>query len=246
MILELLDERGGQATIKEIAEDLNISEMTARRDVSKLEQSGLVSRFFGGVSLNRGILIEQALPIRNQNLSAEKKIIGQKALEYVNDGDTICVGTGTTLNHFAKQLAGKNVTVVTTSIFTSMSLGDSGLTVYLAGGKINYQHMYTYGEGAINFYRTMNFDTAFISAAGFSLEGGISEYTEESALIKRTMVEQSKKVVILVDHTKFSRERPFRSIEIEDVDVVITDKMPDSQYLEIFEKNKIELVVVEP
>ncbi len=246
MILELLDERGGQATIKEIAEGLNISEMTARRDVSKLEQSGLVSRFFGGVSLNKGILIEQALPIRNQTLSIEKKAIGLKAIQYVNDGDTICIGTGTTIGHFAKHLSGKNATVVTTSIYTSMNLGDSGLVVYLAGGKINYQHMYTYGEGAINFYKSMNFNTAFISAAGFSLGGGISEYTEESALIKRTMVEQSKKVVILVDHTKFSRDRPFRSIEIEDLDVVITDRLPDREYLEIFEKNKIELVVVEP
>lgn len=245
LILEFLDQKGGQATIREIAEELNISEMTARRDVNKLEQAGLISRFFGGASLNQGILMEQALPIRNQNLSDEKKAMGIMACEYVNDGDTICIGTGTTLNHFARQLSKKTVTVVTTSIFTSMSLADTGLSVYLAGGKINYNHMYTYGEGAVNFLKSMNFNTAFISAAGMSINKGISEYTEEGALIKKTMVEQAEKVVLLVDHTKFSRDRPFRAIEFTDIDVVITDKLPNIEYQELFKKNEIELVIVE-
>lgn len=247
-ILKLLQEEvlGGEETIvsiKRLSDLLKVSEMTIRRDVARMEEAGEIIRSFGGISLNTGNCIEYTPPIRANNMPKEKKEIAGRAAEMVRGGQCLCIGTGSTLVHLAKLISGMNIIVTTSSISAAINASKGATEVHLVGGKLNLQHMLTTGYYTDNFYHNMNFDIAFVGTAGISLKGGVSEYTEISASIKRTMCERAAVKVLLVDHTKFSVEKPFKSMEIKEFDYIITDKAPDNVYKEYFKEHGVTLLL---
>lgn len=243
-ILDLLKQKN-TLSIKEISDELQVSEMTIRRDVAKIEETGVIRRCFGGVTLNKGVLMDQALPVRASNMPEEKKAIAREANKFVEDGDTICLDNGTTICQLAKLVASKKIIVATTSLSAGMNATKGEAKVYLTGGEINIQFMHTFGSGAEEFYRSMNFDIAFIGAAGITLKGGVLEFTKENAVLKKTMSQQSQKTILLADHTKFGKTAPFHSLELKQLFAVITDQIPSKEYMDYFKKLGIKLIVAD-
>lgn len=243
-ILALLQE-STVLPIKEISERLLVSEMTIRRDLEKMEREGIVQRSFGGVSLVKGIYIEKPIPVRAANMPQAKRRMAALASNMVEDGDAVFLDTGTTIYELSKRISKKRVHIATSSIQTSISASKGSAKVLLSGGEMDQTYQVLFGRTAENFYRTMYAKYAFVSAGGVSLLQGVTEYTEPGANLKRIMLEQAEKRVLIADHTKFDVIQLFKAVDIDFFHCVITDVTPGEAYLNFFSDHHIELLVAD-
>lgn len=109
----ILDElqRNGSVVITDLAERIQVSSMTIRRDLNAMAEDGMVTLEHGGAVLNNGSLFECSISFKSEINAAEKKRIAAKCMEYINEGDSIFLDTGTTPNELAMLLRGKRNTV---------------------------------------------------------------------------------------------------------------------------------------
>lgn len=118
----ILDElqRNGSVVITDLAERIQVSSMTIRRDLNAMAEDGMVTLEHGGAVLNNGSLFECSISFKSEINAAEKKRIAAKCMEYINEGDSIFLDTGTTPNELAMLLRGKrNISVLTHSLLVA-------------------------------------------------------------------------------------------------------------------------------
>jgi len=228
-IFEYLKERGS-ATTEELAAKFSVSGATIRRDLAYLSKRNLITR------THKGALIEKRSPetnfLINYNfMKQEKEIIAQKALGLIEEGDFIALSGGSTTYIFAKKLIGsriRNLTIITNAINIATLFIESikGFRVILAGGIPKRGFYECVGEMTHKIIKNFNIDKFFVGTNGISLEGGISFFDLEEAEVSRTMQKHSKKTYLMVDHTKFGLTQKVRALEFEDINLIITDKIP--------------------
>lgn len=243
-ILNLLQKNQNMA-VKELSDQLQVSEMTVRRDLNKMEGEGLVKRCFGGVSLTNGILLNQSIPVRAANMPAAKRRMAQLASQLVQDGESVLLDSGTTILELSKLLTQKPISIATSSLLIAANASKGAAVVHVSGGELNSKYQVLTGRRAEEFYETINCKYAFVSAGGVSIKRGITEFTENAAALKWMMLAHSKIGVLLVDHTKFETIQMFRAAKLDDIDIVITDQTPPDDYIKFFEESGIELLVAE-
>ncbi len=240
-ILNLLENKPS-LTIKELSGTLEVSEMTVRRDLSKMEREGVVQRSFGGVSLSKGLLLEQAMPMRAANMPNAKRQIAALAASLVEDGDSVALDNGTSINELARCIAKKNIFIVTSSIHVAITASQGEAVVHLSGGELNKNLFTLFGPAAQDHYKGLNYKYAFVGAGGVSLMEGVTEFKEDAAALKQTMLRQARTKVLLADHTKFGEAKLFRAAALNTFDILITDKIPNRDYLDYFKKNDIKIM----
>ena len=241
-ILDLL-KHSSSLSVKKIAEGLNVSEMTVRRDLEKLEEEGIVQRSFGGATLVEGLFIEKATPLRAKNMPDAKRKIAMLANSLISDGDAVILEGGTTIYELSKLVSKKIITIITSSLQIAMNSGKGKAQVYITGGKLDYSYFKLSGVSAEQFYRNVNCKWAFVSAGGVSVKSGVSEYTQHDAALKKVILEQAEKKVLLADQSKFNKGMLFRSADIADFDIVITDEEPSKEYVDYMMDNNVKLLI---
>ncbi|MBI9109001.1 MAG: DeoR/GlpR transcriptional regulator [Spirochaetales bacterium] len=221
----------GTVIVSELASKLEVSEMTVRRDLSELEQEGFLKRTHGGAVREVSRSYEPPFTVRTMvNLNA-KAAIGAKAASYVEEGDTIAVDSGTTALEFAKHLQSfRHLTIVTPSIhIASLFLFNPGVETILAGGVVRKTEGSLVGEICRRTFENLYFDKFFMSTAAMSPDAGFSEYIIDDAVIKKLIISHSKKTIALIDSGKFNRTAFSQVCGLADVDILITEKDPDSK-----------------
>ena len=208
-IARLVDERG-RARVNELSARFGVSAVTIRKDLLALEGDRRVVRTHGGAIAVRGGGPELAFDIRERLQRDEKSRIGAAAADRVSDGESIVLDASTSALFVARQLKSVDVwhglTVVTNSIRIASELaGHRGITVLLLGGRVRWEALSVVGPLGDGVFRRVNVQKAFLGAAGFTIEAGLSDAMEEEAQIKRSMVAAARDVYALVDHTKWGR-----------------------------------------
>ncbi|HML21388.1 MAG TPA: substrate-binding domain-containing protein [Aggregatilinea sp.] len=185
----------------------------------------------------------------NENVKAEIRdlrcLIGKAAADYVNDGETIILDTGTATSDMACYLAARqNLTVVTNSIDVCKLLQpDSNIDLVLTGGSLDRDAQALVGRGARLLLKQMHADKVFLVAGGLSSAFGISSITEAEADIRRTMIQAAREVVVLADHTVIDTDAKFHVDGIDRIDTLITDAgIRASQSLE-FSQQGIKIII---
>lgn len=234
----------GIIKIDKLMEMFNISIETARRDLNYLEKQGVIKKIYGGATL---VEMEATEPTTSDRLSRniqEKTAIGKKCSEFINDGDSVLLEVGTTVLQTAKFLkTKKNLTVITNSIHVVNELMDTDFDIYIIGGKMRH------GEGsisgAVSMFELENFHIgkAVLSAAGITLEHGLSDFNIEEALVRRKVIEQAKEVIITADSSKFGRDVLAHICPVSAVDLIITDKQLSDNILTKFENASVNIVL---
>lgn len=224
----------------------NVTDETIRKDLEKLEQDGILTRTYGGALLN----IDQAredpsfFERTKKNLEA-KKIIAYKMLPYIEDGFTIMADSSSTVLEtlkLCKQTGKKNLTIVTNSIEVLNTLVSSSVNIILTGGTFSYNSMSLVGslsEDAINKYTV---DIALISCKGFDINQGFTDSNECEIKIKKAMIKQAHKTFLLIDSSKLRKVSFIKLLESNKLDYVVSDKDPDSDFIEFFNNNDIEFI----
>ncbi|MCB2129560.1 MAG: DeoR/GlpR transcriptional regulator [Rhodobacteraceae bacterium] len=230
ILKELKDE--GFVSITLLAGRLGVSEMTVRRDLDRLAEAGHLERTHGGAAplrplSSQGIdLVEPSLDSRYQAQAAEKNAIARTAAGLVSAGQTIALDIGTTTGRLASELANLPVSIYTTSIRIAALLASARASVYVPGGVVAGIEPSIIGARAVDHLRQLNFDIVFLGASGLSGNGAFFDYSLEDTEIKRALTDVSRKVVMLMDSSKFSRVSVARICDAHKVHTLITDRMP--------------------
>lgn len=230
----------------ELAHALAVTSETIRRDLSQLEQAGLLRRVHGGaLPIDRQSLEPEVLE-RALTMVGEKRRIAKRALDEVPTTGTIFLDAGTTTGVLADLLpSGRNLTVVTHSLSIALTLaGRSGYTVLTLGGELRGATLATVGPWAEGRLRTMHTDVAFVATNGLSLARGLTTPNSVEAEIKRLIIQTARRVVLLTDHTKINRDF-FESFgSTSDVDLLISDVGLDAVTAGEFEAAGLATVLV--
>jgi DeoR/GlpR family transcriptional regulator of sugar metabolism len=243
-ILRFLNQNSNM-TVKDLSNELKVSEMTIRRDLAKMEDEGVTKRCFGGVSLAKGLLAQQSITIRAANMPAAKHRMAVLASRLVEDGESVLLDGGTTIFELSKLLGQKPICIATSSLLIALNAGKGVASVHVSGGELDMNYQTLTGRTAEDFYETINCKYAFVGAGGVSIKRGITEFTEDAAALKKTMLAHSKVGILMVDHTKFDTIQMFRAARLDDIDIVITDETPPEEYVCFFNDNCIELMVAD-
>ncbi|PSR56247.1 DeoR/GlpR transcriptional regulator [Adhaeribacter arboris] len=223
-ILEKL-ETDGQVDVNTLSSELQVSEVTIRNDLSKLEEKNMLIRARGGaIKLDR-VGIDFALSDKNKQHYEEKKNIGQAAAQLVEEGDTIILDSGTTTLEIAKNLQKfTDLTVITNALNVANQLAEhKNANVIIPGGFLRKNSLSLVGSTAEESFRNYFCDKLFLAVDGLSTTHGLSTPNVEEAHLNRIMIQISKKVIVVADSSKFLK-RSFAFIApITEIDVVVTD-----------------------
>lgn len=222
-IFELINEKK-YLTVAELAEQFEVSAMTIRRDLAKLESQGVITTNYGGATLNEGVSAEPSFGIKSGQSQEYKDQIAYEASFLVNDGDSIYIDCGTTALELVKYIVGKRITIITNSWRVVSEIQDfSKVKILLAPGEYDPISEGALSSATISFMQNYVIDKAFISTQGADLEGGVTVPTDNDAQVKKAVMKASKQKILLADHTKFGQTFLAKHGEISDFDAVITD-----------------------
>jgi len=243
-ILALL-QKEKSISVKRLTDLLFVSEATLRRDLTIMEQKGLLQRNYGGASIIESATVESSLIVREQKQIKEKRKIAIKCLDFIHEGESYFIDSSSTVTQILYLLKSyKDLTFITNGLNNALILANSSdAKVYLTSGIVFTKTNSILGTEAIEYLKNF-FCSAFIfSCGGISLNEGITEASYEQSLVKRTMINQSKLHILLVDHTKFSKIFLCRTCGFERIDYLITDQMPSDEYMDLFSKNNVKVLI---
>ncbi|MED2255753.1 DeoR/GlpR family DNA-binding transcription regulator [Brevibacillus parabrevis] len=212
-------------TVSELSQALDVSEVTIRKDLIKLENDGLLTRIHGGATITDFLPVERSFTEKLAERSEEKLAIAHQALSHIQPGDTIMIGAGTTTMELAKLLRGMNdLTVVTNAVNIAMELNSQGKHhVILIGGEMRHKSFALVGSVAAENLRNLSVFKCFIGADGIHPEHGLTTLNLAEAQINQVMMERARKVYVLVDYSKFGETHLAKFAGVSDVDRIITD-----------------------
>ncbi|MFJ7977819.1 DeoR/GlpR family DNA-binding transcription regulator [Peribacillus sp. JNUCC 23] len=242
---KLMDQQ--RVTIKELSEEIKVSEATLRTDLSKMEESGLLKRTHGGAVLFEHQDSDTSFSMRESKNRDEKSAIAKKAAELLSSGQCIMLDASSTALELARILRDTSIrlTVVTSGINTALELNNhSDITVILLGGIVKRGSNSLEGNLGISILSQIHIDAMFTSANGFSIDSGLTDFSVYEVELKKAMVNASNKVIALLDHTKMNKNSIASFASIDQLDLIITnDELPDG-YAAKLEDQGIEVLIV--
>jgi len=194
-----------EQTIKigELARELSVSEMTIRRDISKLETDGFLRHTHGGATAHITKSIELAFNARALEHTAEKRLIGMRAAEELSGPAVLFVGAGTTAEQFSLFLTpAPGLQVITGSLPVASLLGSRPVHVIALGGVVREEELSCAGPIVTATLARYRADAAVIGAAGVSAGCGVTEFDDELAEVSRAAIAHSSRLVVLADASK--------------------------------------------
>lgn len=230
--------------VSRLSEKFDVTEETIRRDLEKLEAQGIVTRSYGGAILNAEKTNEDIPFYKRSKTNIEsKQYIASKAVEFIKDGSTIVADCSSTVLETLKLIKNrKDVTVISNSVELLQELSQSELNIISTGGGLKSRSLSLQGPITQNTIKKYNVDIALVSCKGMDMEKGILDSNEAEAEIKRSMIKQSNKVILLVDHTKFDRKSFVKLFDYENIEYVITDTEPKEEWVNLLRSYNIEVI----
>ena len=219
-ILSQLLERG-HVTVKDVADHLNVSEATIRRDLRALADGGQMELVYGGAVLPRNHDFSvQAKSLRH---AEGKRTIGQIAATLVRDDDQILIDSGTTAFSMAEHLRRRR----------------------MLGGHYRPDRADTVGPLALTALDQLRGYTAFIGVDGLSREFGLTASDIESAHLYRLAIRNAREAILLADHSKFQTPSLFKIVDWDPISRVVTDRMPSQEWVGFMAERGIDLLCPE-
>ncbi|WHH61566.1 DeoR/GlpR family DNA-binding transcription regulator [Petroclostridium sp. X23] len=244
IILEILRSKG-VVKVEDLADELNVTPMTIRRDLTKLESQNLAYRSHGGATLRNPLQKEQLYDIKKMNNHEQKQKIAQAAYQLVNDGDAIFLDIGTTTYELAVLLKQKkDITVVTNDLKIALELYQSDIRVFIAGGEIQKETAGALGTETEAFISNIRVDIAFVGTSSISSDWNICTPTFEKATLKKKIMACTSQCVLLADSSKFGKEAFVKICSLEKFNVLVTDRHFSKDEQIVLSKMNIDVINV--
>ncbi len=233
----------GKVNISDLALEYGVSTMTIRRDLARLEKEGLVTVEYGGAILKSNSLLELDMNLKQTQFPEEKKRIAQAALDFIHDGDSVFVDAGTTTCEAARLLnQRKHLKVMTNSLPAANVLSsDKEIDLTLCPGKYRSMSLAFIGQLTDQFLSAFRFDVLLLGVEGIA--DGIFVPDETDGITKKKLIQQSKTVICLADHSKFGQNFYYQVAGLDAVDHIITDNGLEKSKIKLF-SDQTDLILV--
>ena len=227
----------GKASVEELARLLDASRETIRRDLTRLAKAGKIQKVHGGATIPR-IMGEGSYQHRlSQNVEAKTRI-AKAAADLVKPGETLFIDTGTTTLFFAEEIARiSELMIVTnsTEIARTIAKEGNGSRVYLLGGEFSAENSQTIGAMVTAQIRSFRAHHAVLTIGALDRRTGAWDYNFEEAQVAQAMIEQSDKVTILADSSKFNSLASFEVCQISRIRNLVCEKRPPEDVAQALE-----------
>jgi DeoR family glycerol-3-phosphate regulon repressor len=237
----------GKVKVKELSQRFNVTEDCIRKDLNQLEYKGSLKRTYGGAIQVRQSSQLYDISEREKIDISTKNVIAKKALELIQDRETIFLDISTINILIAKALliSKKRVTVVTNmlEIANVLSKSNNNITVVVAAGVLNKTLNGFIGATANEFIKKYKFDKSFIGSCGIdAFDKSITTFEIEDGITKATIIQSSKETFLVMENKKFNVDGNYKFAILDDINAIITDEKPSEQIMEILINNEIELI----
>ncbi len=244
-ILTML-QKTGSVSVDELRTRFDVSVVTVRRDLTVLEERGLLRRTHGGAESIEPLFYE---PFRNDRsfqaqvsrFADEKRRIGRAAAALIESGETIALTPGTTTTEVIRGLPlNHNITVVTNTVNIAMEL----ISVFVTGGYLRGDWFSLVGPTALHALEQIVMKTLFIGADGVDASWGVTCFSPDEAALNGTMVKHAQRKIVVADHSKFGAVAGWRICQCSEIDLLITDTGATDEMIAPFEAVGIRVVRV--
>ena len=193
-----------------------------------MEKSGLLQRVWGGAMLRT---VDKDIPsfVRMKSNQDKKEKIASIASAFLKSSSSIFFDSSTSCLPLVPYIAElKNITVVTSSLQMSLQLGqNSDAAVNLLGGAV-YEDYILSGFLAVNSVRQFHTDMMFFSCSGISSASGITSIEPRVVEVCQEMLKHTALKILLCDSSKVGKNALLRLADLNDVDYVIMDEIPEN------------------
>ncbi|MBF7022753.1 DeoR/GlpR family DNA-binding transcription regulator [Staphylococcus kloosii] len=224
-------------SLQELIDNIGCSASTIRRDLSKLQQLGKLTRLHGGATLNQSVVIEPNLiDKRSQNLQ-EKKDIGRIASELIEDNDCVFLDAGSSTLEMIPFITSNNITVVTNGLTHVEELIKNGIKTITIGGQVKSNTFATVGPSAIETLGRYRFDKAFIGINGIDINYGLTTPDDQEAFVKKYALKQALNKFVVADSSKFNKVF-FTNVPIDqDVSIITSEQIKKIENYDLFSRH---------
>ena len=231
--------------VSELAELLNVSSVTIRKDLTELEKNGRLYRSHGKAILINPFANNRSVNEKESLNAEEKQLIGMEAAQLVVPNDSILLASGTTIHALARNLRpADKLTVVSASLQATEFLAENeNIDIIQIGGNVRHSSLSVVGQYSEMILRSCSFSKLFLGVDGIDLEFGISTTDRREAELNREMIHTAQKTIVLADSSKFGRRGFARICGMDDVDMIITDAHVSPTIAAAIEELGIDLVI---
>jgi DeoR family transcriptional regulator, fructose operon transcriptional repressor len=234
----------GSVDVSELADRYGVTTETIRRDLTDMQRRRLVRRVHGGAIPLEHVNHEPHIEARDMANAQEKLRIATAAVAEVPESGPVIIDSGSTGQRLAEVFpVERDVHVVTNSLLTALTLSRRGLrNLTVLGGAVRTSRHAMVDDTTRAELEPMAIDVVFMSCDGLSFQHGLTTPYREEYMIKRAMVERARRVVALVDASKFHNVQMFSFASFEDIDVLITDTRADEDDIAFLEGHGMTVV----
>jgi DeoR family transcriptional regulator, fructose operon transcriptional repressor len=227
--------REGSVDVADLADRYGVTTETIRRDLSDMQSRHLLRRVHGGAVPLEQMNHEPLLEAREIVNAEEKLRIATMAVAEVPERGSVIIDSGTTTQRLAQVFpVDRDVHVVTNSLITALTLSRRGLReLTVLGGAVRTQRHAMVDDTTRAELAPMAIDVLFMSCDGLSFQHGLTTPYREEYVIKRAMIERARRVVALVDQSKFHNVQMFSFASFDEIDVLVTDTRVDSDDVDV-------------
>lgn len=234
----------GYVTIENLASEFGVTPQTIRRDINHLSREGSIHRYHGGAGVPPST--ENVAYMQRKVLCLEEKQqIARMVADQIPDHASLFINIGTTTEEIAKCLCDhERLRIITNSLnVASILAGNENFEVIVAGGLVRPRDGGIVGPLTIDFIQQFRVDFGIIGISGIDLDGTLLDFDYREVRAARAIIDNSRKVFLAADHTKFGRNAMVRLGSIGEIDALFTDRMPVESVTEALSASEIELHV---
>lgn len=230
-------------SIKKLLKIIGCSLTTLRRDITYLEQNGIIKKSRGGIQYIEKNDFQFLYDRRAADNRDEKKAIGLACQNFIKNGDVIFLSPGTTTLQVAKHIK-KNITVITNGIDIVNELRyKTNVNVIMLGGKVDYSSNIIIISTLNKVLEEINITKTIMGAGGITKEKGITAYELFEVDFYREMIKNAAQKIIVADHSKFGRNVLTCIARLDEINTIITDDKILANELDILKSMNITYVL---
>lgn len=241
-IAEILDKRG-KMTLEQLEKEFpNVSQMTLRRDLYKLEEEGRIIRVRGGaMSVKEVQKVSGEAYTKKTTINTDAKIvIAQKAATLIDEDSSIFLDGGTTAMYLSKEMPDIKCNVFTNGIAVAMELAQKkNVNITVVGGQLMKDNLSTASPAARDYFAASNFELAIVSATAFTPENGFSCNSQTESDLLKMVFQKARHVYMMLDSSKIGKINPYTFAHISDIDVLITDDKFPREFKTLLEQENV-------
>jgi len=244
IILKQLKDNG-KVNVQHLSNDLEVSEVTIRKDLRVLEDKGLLFRTHGGATQTNPYTSDRPVSEKEKIRASEKNAIAKEAVKLIGDNDSIILASGTTILAVAKRIqAETRLNIITSALNVSLELTQhDNVEILQLGGQLRPSSTSVVGSYAEQFLEDITCGILFLGVDGIDLDHGLTTSNLMEASLNQKFIEVAQYTVVVVDHTKFGKRGFSRICGLDSIQHIITDDGVSPDTIRSLEETGIQVTI---